>query len=169
MRSRLGDVFRWAETQGLIEAGRNPVAANRAHKVTVARECMSLEQFLAVREHAPVWLRNAMNLAIVTGQRREDILSMKFVNWRDERLHVAQGKSGGKTRLAIAGTVRLAKVGLSLADVVKQCRGFDRQPVPRASRSAGGEGAAGAPNRAHQFRQGIRLSARESRDRGAGG
>ena len=122
MRSKLGDVFRWAETQGLIEAGRNPVTATRAHKVVVARERMSLEQFLAVREHAPVWLRTAMNLAIVTGQRREDILSMKFVDWRDERLHVAQGKSGGKTRLAIAGTVRLAKVGLSLADVVKQCR-----------------------------------------------
>jgi integrase len=122
MRSKLSDVFRWAETQGLIESGRNPVTATRAHKVTVVRERMSLDQFLAVREHAPVWLRNAMNLAIVTGQRREDILTMKFVDWRDDRLHVAQGKSGGKTRLAISGTVGLAKLGMRIADVVKQCR-----------------------------------------------
>lgn len=122
MRSKLADVFRWAETQGLIEAGRNPVTATRAHKVTVARERMSFEQFQAIREQAPVWLRNAMNLAIVTSQRREDILGLKFVDWRDDRLHVAQGKSGGKTRLAIAGTVKLSKLGLSVADVVRQCR-----------------------------------------------
>lgn len=122
MRSKLSDVFRWAETQGLIESGRNPVTATRAHKVTVARERMSFEQFLTMREHAPVWLRNAMNLALVTGQRREDVLTMKFIDWRDDRLHVAQGKSGGKTRLAIAGTVRLSKLDLSVADVVKQCR-----------------------------------------------
>lgn len=122
MRSKLADVFRWAETQGLIESGRNPVTATRAHKVIVVRERMSLDQFLALRECATTWLRNAMNLAIITGQRREDILSMKFVDWRDDRLHVAQGKSRGTTRLAIAGTVRLTKLGLSVADVVKQCR-----------------------------------------------
>ena len=122
MRSKMSDIFRWAETQGLIEAGRSPVTATRAHKVTVARERMSLEQFLQVREHAPVWLRNAMNLALVTGQRREDILTMKFTDWRDGRLHIAQGKSGGKTRLALDGAVGIRKAGLSIADVVKMCR-----------------------------------------------
>jgi integrase len=118
----LQDVFRWAITQGLIEAGRSPVVATKVHKVTVIRERMSLEQFMAIRDHAPVPLRNAMNLALVTGQRREDIASMKFSDWYDERLHVVQGKSRGQTRLALAGTVRLAKLGLSIADVVKLCR-----------------------------------------------
>lgn len=122
MRSKLSDVFRWAETQGLIDSGRNPVTATRAQKVTVARERMSLDQFLAVREHASVWLRNAMNLALLTGQRREDIVSLKFADWKDGRLHVAQGKSGGKTRLALDGRIALSKVGMSVADVVKMCR-----------------------------------------------
>jgi integrase len=122
MRSKMADIFRWAETQGLIEAGRSPVTATRAHKVTVVRERMSLEQFLAIREQAPVWLRNAMNLALLTGQRREDILSMKFSDWKDGRLHVAQGKSGGTTRLALDGAIRLSKVGLSIAEVVRACR-----------------------------------------------
>jgi integrase len=122
MRSKLNDVLRWAETQGLIEAGRNPVTATRPHKITVARERMSLEQFMAIRGCAPIPLRNAMNLALVTGQRREDISSMKFSDWYDERLHVVQGKSRGRTRLALAGTIRLAKLGLSIADVVKLCR-----------------------------------------------
>lgn len=122
MRSKMSDVFRWAETQGLIEAGRNPVTATRAHKVVVARERMSLEQFLAVRDQAPVWLRNAMNLALLTGQRREDVVSLKFGDWKDGRLHVTQGKTGGKTRLALDGRIEIHKVGMSIADVVKQCR-----------------------------------------------
>lgn len=122
MRSKLGDIFRWSETQGLIESGRNPVTATRAHKVTVARERMSLEQFLAVREEAPVWLCNAMNVALLTAQRREDVLTMKFTDWRDGRLHVVQGKSGGKVRLALDGSIRIEKVGLSIAEVVKACR-----------------------------------------------
>ena len=122
MRSKLHDVLRWAETQGLIEVGRNPVTATRAHKVTVARERMTLDQFLAVREHASVSLRNAMNLALVTGQRREDVLRMKFADWYDGRLHVAQGKSGGRTRLALSGEIRLSKLGLSISDVIKACR-----------------------------------------------
>lgn len=122
MRSKLSDVFRWAETQGLIEPGRNPVAATRPQKVVIARERMALEQFLAVREHASVWLRNAMDLALLTGQRREDIVTMKFADWKDGRLHVAQGKSGGKTRLALDGGIGISKLGMSIADAVKQCR-----------------------------------------------
>lgn len=122
MRSKVSDVFRWAETQGLIESGRNPVTATRAHKIVVARERMSLEQFLAIREHAPSWLRNAMNLALLTGQRREDIVKLKFSDWRDGRLHVAQGKSGGTVRLALDGTIALSALGMSIEDAVKGCR-----------------------------------------------
>jgi integrase len=122
MRARLKDIFRWAETEGLIKKGCSPVEATRTPKVVVARERMSLEQFLAIREAGPIWLRNAMNIALLTGQRREDILGMKFSDWRDGRLHVAQGKSGGKTRLALDGGIRLEKIGMSIADVVKSCR-----------------------------------------------
>lgn len=122
MRARLKDIFRWAETQGLIESGRSPVAATRAPTIVVARERLSYEQFLAIREAGPVWLRNAMNVALVTAQRREDVLAMKFSDWRDGRLHVAQGKSGGKTRLALDGSIHLGVASLSIADVVKMCR-----------------------------------------------
>lgn len=122
MRSKVSDVFRWAETQGLIEAGRNPVTATRAHKVVVVRERMSLEQFLAIRDQGSVWLRNAMDLALLTGQRRGDIAALKFSDWSDGRLHVVQGKSGGKVRLALDGNIALSKAGMSIADAVKQCR-----------------------------------------------
>jgi integrase len=128
MRSKLSDIFRWAETQGLIKEGCSPVAATRASRISVARERMSLDQFIAIREAGPVWLRNAMNLALLTGQRREDIANMKFADWRNGALHVTQSKSGGRTRLALDGDIRLAKIGMSIADAVKACRDVVASP-----------------------------------------
>jgi hypothetical protein len=36
---------------------------------------------------------------------------MRFADYKDGYLHVAQGKSGGETKLQIDGAIRLAKVG----------------------------------------------------------
>ncbi len=124
MRTRLMDVFKLAEVSGLIEAGKNPVIVTEARKVKVKRERMSLEQFLAIRDHAetPATTRNAMNLALVTGQRREEIAEMKFADVMGGYLHVVQGKSQGQTKLQLDVSIRLGVVGLSIDDVVKQCR-----------------------------------------------
>lgn len=122
MRSRLSDIFRWAETQGVIEVGKNPVAATFTAGYKVKRERLSLEQFWAIHAQAPVWAKNAMMLALVTSQRRDDIANMKFADYKDGYLHVAQGKSGGETRLQIDGAIRLAKVGVSVGEVVSACR-----------------------------------------------
>jgi integrase len=122
MRTRLGDVFRWAETQGVIDVGKNPVTATFNADYRVKRERLSLEQFWAIHAHASTWGRNAMMLALVTAQRREDVSNMKFADYKDGFLHVAQGKSGGETRLQIDGSIRLAKVGLSVGEAVASCR-----------------------------------------------
>lgn len=122
MRSKLGDIFRWAETQGVIEVGRNPVTATFNPEYKVKRERMSLEQFWLIHAKASAWAKNAMLLALVTGQRRDDIVNMQFSDYKDGHLHVAQGKSGGETRLQIDGSIRLTKVGLSVGEVVAGCR-----------------------------------------------
>ena len=122
MRSKLTDIFRWAETQGVIDVGRNPVSATFNPAYKVKRERLSLEQFWAIHAEASTWAKNAMMLALVTGQRRDDITSMKFADYKDGMLHVAQGKSGGETKLQIDGAIRLAKVGVSVAEVVSGCR-----------------------------------------------
>ena len=122
MRSRLNDIFRWAETQGVIEVGKNPVAATFTTGYKVKRERLSLEQFWAIHAQSSTWARNAMMLALVTGQRRDDITNMKFADYKDGFLHVAQGKSGGQTRLQLDGGIRLAKVGVSIGEVVAGCR-----------------------------------------------
>ncbi len=39
-----------------------------------------------LHEHMPSWFPLAMDLALVTGQRREDIVNMKFNDVFDNRL-----------------------------------------------------------------------------------
>lgn len=120
LRARMSDVFRMAETQGLINQGANPVKATYAANRTVKRERLTLEQFLAIRESAPVWVARAMNLALVTAQRREDLTNMKFADYREGHLHVDQGKTG--TRLRINGEIRLAAINMSVDEAVANCR-----------------------------------------------
>lgn len=122
LRARLSDVFRMAETQGLIDQGKNPVTATYTPSREVKRERLSLEQFLLIREQGPSWLQRAMNLALLSGQRRDDIAEMKPGDSRDGFLHVAQGKGQGRVRLALDLSIRLDVLGMSLADAVKDCR-----------------------------------------------
>lgn len=122
LRVRMHDVFRLAETQGLIEVGKNPVAATYSPDRTVKRERLTLDAFFLIREAAPEWLKRAMNLALLTGQRREDITNFKFSDFYDEHLHVVQGKSGGMTRLRLDGLIGLDAVKLTIAQTVQDCR-----------------------------------------------
>jgi integrase len=122
LRVRMHDVFRLAETQGLIAVGKNPVAATYSPDRTVKRERLTLELFLKIRDAAPGWLKRAMNLALLTGQRREDVSNLLFADFRDGHLHVVQGKSGGKTRLRLDGRIGLAAVDLTIAQAVQDCR-----------------------------------------------
>lgn len=128
VRARLSDIFRWAETQGLIEVGRNPVTATRAPRPQVQRERLSLEQFHAIRALAPVYLQRAMMLALVTAQRRDDIANLKFTDWREGYLHVTQGKGNGRVKLRLDGGIRLEKVGVSIAEAVQACRDMIASP-----------------------------------------
>lgn len=122
MRARLGDVFRWAETQGVIEAGRNPVTATYTPSRTVKRSRLTLEQFHLVRAKAPAWLQRCMMLALTTGQRRDDVANMKFGDVRDGYLHIVQGKSQGKIKLQQDVNIRLAVVGISIGEAIAECR-----------------------------------------------
>jgi|SRR5471030_296842 len=122
LRARLGDIFRMAETQGLIDMGRSPVTATYVPERAVTRERLSLDQFNAIRAHAPIWLQRGMDLALLTGQRREDIGNMKFADVKDGFLHIVQGKSQGAVRLRQDLNIRLDKVGMSIGDAITNCR-----------------------------------------------
>nr|WP_084833012.1 phage integrase Arm DNA-binding domain-containing protein [Enterobacter roggenkampii] len=74
MRSVLIDIFREAIAEG--ELTLNPVEPTRTPKIVVFRQRLSLEMYGPIRAAADTlspWLPLAMDLALVTAQRREDI------------------------------------------------------------------------------------------------
>jgi len=121
LRSVLNDVFREAIVAGLVE--RNPVEPTRAKQPRVQRSRLSIEQFRmmleAVRGSEP-WFHCALLVALVTAQRREDITRMKFPDVRDRRLFITQSKKGNK--LAIPVDLELPDIGMTLNDVIEECR-----------------------------------------------
>lgn len=66
------------------------------------------EEFAAVRALAPYRVQLAMDLAVMTGQRQGDLLSLKWADIKDMAIHVYQSKTG--KRLAIEITPDLEAV-----------------------------------------------------------
>ncbi|WP_261227664.1 tyrosine-type recombinase/integrase [Serratia entomophila] len=121
MRSVLSDIFREAIVEGHIE--NNPVTPTRAAKVVVKRERLELAQYLPIHEAAsalPTWFSLAMDLALVTGQRREDLTQIRFDHIVNGRLQVNQGKTG--MMLSLPLDLELKAVGLQLGAVIDRCR-----------------------------------------------
>lgn len=118
--SFLRDSFREAEVHGWIE--KSPAEKLKAPKVTVRRARLTLEVFMAVYRSpgASEWLRNAMALAIVSAQRREDVAEALFAEVHDGAWWCEQRKT--KQRVCLPLELRLDAFGMSLGDVVRQCR-----------------------------------------------
>lgn len=120
-RSVLSDIFREAIVNGRVSS--NPVEPTRTPKIEVKRERLELTTFMSIREKAdqlPDWFSRGMDLALVTGQRREDIAKMRFSDVRDNRLHIEQTKTG--MMIAISLDIELHCVGLRIGDVIERCR-----------------------------------------------
>lgn len=131
IRTELFEIFNAAIAHGLIEVGKNPVEAIiKPQRQTVTRERLTLDDFLAIRAKAAEsarhrWFVNAMDLALVSGQRREDIAIMRFNQAKEGFLWVEQTKGktkGNIVKLRIPLELRLDVAGLCLGDVIKRCR-----------------------------------------------
>jgi len=66
------------------------------------------EEFASVKVMAPLRVKLAMDLAVITGQRQGDILDMKWADIKGMEIHFHQSKTG--KRLAIEITPDLEKV-----------------------------------------------------------
>ncbi|WP_313317850.1 phage integrase Arm DNA-binding domain-containing protein [Pseudomonas sp.] len=119
MRSLLRDLFMEAMARGWVDT--NPVEATKAARVKIKRQRLTLDLWQAIYEEAAQpWLKRAMELALLTGQRREDIASFVFKDEVDGFLQVVQSKTGA--RLRISTSVTLECIGLSLGEVIRRCR-----------------------------------------------
>lgn len=123
LRSFMRDSFRESIVQGWRDD--NPVRDTKLSvTVTVKRSRLSLPVFLEVYERAHPWLQNAMALALVSGQRREDVANAQFAAFHDSAWWCVQEseKSRHPHKIVIPFDLKPAGFHLSLGDVVAQCR-----------------------------------------------
>lgn len=119
MRSLLRDLFMEAMARGWVDS--NPVEVTKAARVKIKRQRLTLELWKAIYEEAKQpWLKRAMELAVLTGQRREDIATLGFKDEVDGFLQVVQSKTGARLRLSTS--IKLECIGLSLGEVMRLCR-----------------------------------------------
>lgn len=108
-------LFDAAMQEGWVES--NPFSVTRRGTAKRQRDRLTLDGYNAIHAKAPQWLRNAMDLSMLTLLRREDILSLRFTDMHDSALWVMPGKTENSTG------VRL-KIGVTpeLDELLKRCR-----------------------------------------------
>lgn len=129
VRSEAIKVWKTAMSEGW--ATSNLAAMTLTVKPETKRERLTLEQFKAIYAHADERTKRVMELAILTAQRRGDLIAMEFkplegaTAWvADGMLWVIQkkGRDSDKRHVRIPLSLRLDALGLSLGEVVNRCR-----------------------------------------------
>lgn len=121
-RALLTDVFNHAAAKGLCPD--NPAASTISRIEKKQRKRHTIEGIKAIREKSPAWLRNAIDLALITAQRRTDILDMRFDGVRDGYLYVIQKKT---SKASDAAWIRF-QITDELQAVISRCRDNTASP-----------------------------------------
>jgi integrase len=119
------DLFSEAVSAGHIE--RNPAVPVKPLPCRVRRARLSLQHWRRTRKalaaEAVPWRRLLALLALATGQRRSDLVRMRFSDVWDKHLHIEQLKTGA--RIALPLELRLSALGVTLGEIVEQCRSYE--------------------------------------------
>lgn len=123
-RSLLCNIFDVAVSKGLCPD--NPARITLTRYVKKQRKRHTLEGLNIIRAHAPLWLQNAIDLAMLTTQRRTDIVSLRWSDIYDGYIHVAQQKTTDDPLddfeiMEGAGYVRI-KIDEELRKVLDRCK-----------------------------------------------
>lgn len=123
-RSLLIQIFDLAISKGLVT--ENPAAQTIKRYRIKQRKRHTIEGLAKIRDASPQWLKNAIDLALLTTQRRIDIINMKWDDIRDGYLYVAQEKTTDDPEddfelLEGAGYVRI-KINNELKRVLDRCK-----------------------------------------------
>ena len=103
-KALLSAVFNFARGEGMTNAP-NPCAGVRGTKAK--RNVYVYDAtFAAVWETADVMTRDAMDLALLTGQRPGDTTAFRETDIRDGHLEVKQAKTGRRPRIAVVGELK---------------------------------------------------------------
>lgn len=104
-RALLSIIFKYAIAEGITK--ENPANATIKKTVKVQRQRLTLDGFRAIRNHAPDWLKNAMDLALLIGQRRSDLVTLRWADIHDDFIWIKQQKvdkwESGQIKIQIEG------------------------------------------------------------------
>lgn len=123
-RTILIEIFDIAVSKGLCPD--NPAKLTLRKFPRKERKRHTVEGLTIIRDAAEPWLKNAIDLAMLTTQRRIDIINMKWDHIVDGYLHVAQEKTtdAPEDEFEIsegAGYVRI-KIDAELQNVLDRCK-----------------------------------------------
>lgn len=114
-------MFNVALMEGWVDT--NPALHVKRLPAPVRRRRLRLEQFFDIHrygtENLPPWFPAAMRLALVTAQRRSDLVHLRQSDIRDGHLFVEQYKTGA--RVAIPLALRLNALDCTVGDVIHEC------------------------------------------------
>lgn len=123
LRINLSDLYVEAQRFGVLPLGHNPALIVRHPATSVKTERLTFPEWLRIFRlatyRAPEYFQIAMLLALITGQRRADIVAMHTADIRDGYLHITQNKTG--ERIALPLQLRLDAAGCSLSEVISLC------------------------------------------------
>jgi enterobacteria phage integrase len=118
-RSFLIDCFDRMIAQGW--RSDNPARVTDKVRVKVKRARLPFTAFIKLYETTSLrWLRNAMALALVAGKDRDAVRNAQFADFRDGGWWNERSKTEARVYLPLQ--LRLHVFGMSLDDVLKQCR-----------------------------------------------
>jgi len=104
----------------------NPAEHVKRPPAPVKRQRLTLDQWREIHAYAqkymPSWVDPALVLALVTGQRCDDISHFRFEDVSDGHLHIEQRKTGRRIALPLA--LRLDVFGISLQQAIANCRSY---------------------------------------------
>ncbi len=103
--------FKWGMSKGFFAT--NLAADLITERVHIQRQRLSLDGYRAIYAAAEPWLQRAMNLALQTLIRREDIVQRRFDEYQEGMLPYQQLKTGSHVRIL---------VGPDLDRAIRECR-----------------------------------------------
>jgi len=118
IRGFMVDCFSEAEAAGWIVRGSNPAEITKAKKPRTKRSRLTLANYQVILDSSSGWLKTAMLLALVTGQRVSDVAHMEYSSIKLGFLSVQQIKTGQRIKIPLG----IELLGYSLAKIIKQSR-----------------------------------------------
>jgi integrase len=129
----------FAEAVALGWSNTNPAIEVRMPVAKIARQRLTLDEWRAIADYAlksmPPWVHRMIVLALITAQRRGDLVRMQFDDVREEHLQICQQKTGTMLRLPL--DLRLEAVDMSLREAIESCRTYSKGAVYLLRKSTG--------------------------------